>query len=115
MQFMPAGHLARSRPPCRPSGLDRVYPVRDTEMKRLACGEFGSGYLYVFVSDYSALRSLQEHLRRADCIAEQARADELEVYVPSAPNDREGRRELDKYLSIWQARNVGVEVYVVDR
>jgi hypothetical protein len=71
--------------------------------------------LYVFVSDHSALRSLQEHLRRVDCIAEQARAHELEVHVPSAPTDRQARRELDVYLAIWQAGHAGVEAYVVDR
>ena len=71
--------------------------------------------MYVFVSDHSALQSLQEHLRRADCVAEQARAHELEVYVPSAPNDRQARRELEVYVAVWQASHAGVEAYVVDR
>lgn len=71
--------------------------------------------MYVFVSDNSSLRSLQRFLRRANCVAEQARAHELEVYVPDAPSERQARRELDVYLTVWQARNPGVEAYVVDR
>jgi hypothetical protein len=71
--------------------------------------------MYVFVSDHSALLSLQEHLRRADCVAEKERAHELEVYVPSAPNDWQARWELEIYLAAWQARHAGVEAYIVDR
>lgn len=71
--------------------------------------------MYVFVSDHASLRSLQDFLRRADCVAEQARAHELEVYVPGAPSERQARRELDIYLTLWQARNLGVEAYVLDR
>jgi hypothetical protein len=70
--------------------------------------------VYVFVSDHSALRSLQEHLRRADCVAEQARAHELEVYVPSAPSDRQARREVEVYVAVWQTSHAGVEAYVLD-
>jgi len=70
--------------------------------------------LYVFVSDHAALRSLQDFLRRADCVAEQARGNELDVYVPGAPSERQARRELDVYLTVWQVQNPGVEAYVLD-
>jgi len=76
--------------------------------KRRACG------LHVFLSDHAALRGLQEFLRRADCVAEQARAHELDVYVPSAPNERQARRELEIYLTVWQVSNPGIEAYVID-
>ena len=48
-------------------------------------------------------------------MAEQARAHELDVYVPSAPNERQARRELDIYLTLWQVRNPGIETYVIDQ
>lgn len=70
--------------------------------------------MYVFVSDHAALRSLQDFLRRADCVAEQARGNELDVHVPGAPSERQARRELDVYLTIWQVHNPGVEAYVLD-
>lgn len=70
--------------------------------------------MYVFVSDHAALRSLQDFLRRADCVAEQARPHELDVSVPGAPSERQARRELDLYLTVWQVRNPGVEAYVRD-
>jgi len=47
-------------------------------------------------------------------VAEQARAHELDVYVPSAPNERQARRELDIYLTVWQVSNPGIAAYVID-
>lgn len=70
--------------------------------------------MYVYVGDHGSLRSLQGFLRRADCVAEEARAHELEVSVPEAPSERQARREVDIYLAIWQARNPGVEAYILD-
>ena len=68
----------------------------------------------VFISDPSSLRGLQDHLRRADCIAEQCRPNQLEVYVPNASNDGRARRQINIYLTTWQANNQGVEAYVVE-
>jgi hypothetical protein len=48
------------------------------------------------------------------CVAEQRRAHELEVYLPDARNDKDGRRNLDVRLASWQARNMGVEAYVIE-
>jgi hypothetical protein len=71
--------------------------------------------LRVFLNNPASLRNLQDFLRRAECIAEQCRSDELEVYVPGAPSDEQARRELNVYLATWQANNPGVEAYIVER
>jgi len=89
-----------------------IVTLRGSVSSRQGSGEAHCG-LYVFVSDHSALRSLQEHLRRAECVAEPARAHELEVYVPSAPSDRQARREVEVYVAVWQASHPGVEAYVL--
>jgi hypothetical protein len=60
------------------------------------------------------LMNLQYFLRRTGCVAEQCRAHELEVFVPSAPSADQARREVNVYLASWQARNPGVETYVVN-
>jgi hypothetical protein len=69
--------------------------------------------MHVYISDPSLLRNLQELLRRTGFVAEQSRSHELEVFVPSAPNDRQARRELNVCLAHWQALNRGVETYIV--
>ena len=73
----------------------------------------GSGTMNVFISDPSSLRDLQAFLRRADCIAEQCRPNQLEVYVPTASSDGRAERHVNIYLATWQARNQGVEAYIV--
>jgi hypothetical protein len=70
--------------------------------------------MHVFISDPSLLRNLQDFLRRAECIAEECRSHELDVYLPSARNGREARRELNVYLATWQVTNPGVEAYIVE-
>ena len=71
--------------------------------------------MHVYISDPSLLRNLEELLRRTGFVAEQYRLHELEVFVPSAPNEAQARRELNVCLAIWQARNRGVEAYIVER
>ena len=68
----------------------------------------------VFISDPRSLRDLQAFLRRADCVAEQCRPNQLEVYVPNASNDGRALRHVNIYLATWQARNQGVEAYIVE-
>jgi len=46
------------------------------------------------VSDPGRLHELIRYLREAGCVAEQARADTLDVFMPSVPNEREARMEL---------------------
>jgi hypothetical protein len=71
--------------------------------------------MHVYISDPSLLRNLEELLRRTGFVAEQCRLHELEVFVPSAPNETQARRELNVCLATWQARNRGVEAYIVER
>jgi hypothetical protein len=47
-------------------------------------------------------------------VADQRRAHELEVFVPSGRSEREARRKLDVCLASWQTSNVGVETYVLE-
>lgn len=68
----------------------------------------------VYIGDPTLLWELRACLQRIGCVAEQRRAHELEVYVPDARNEKEGRRRLDICLASWQAKNVGVEAYVQD-
>jgi hypothetical protein len=70
--------------------------------------------LHVFLSHPESFPSLQDFLRRAECVAEQRRSHELEVHVPQARNEREAHRELSVYLASWQAANPGVEAYIAD-
>jgi hypothetical protein len=63
----------------------------------------------VRVSDESRLQSLIRYLREAGCIAEQASADTLDVFMPSVPKQRDARMELGVYLTAWRIRNPGVE------
>lgn len=69
--------------------------------------------MHVYISDPSLLRNLEELLRRTGFVAEQCRSHELEVFVPT-PNEPQARRELNVCLATWQARNRGVEAYIVE-
>ena len=60
------------------------------------------------------LRSLQDLLRQAGCVAEERRSHQLEVYLPGAPSEDQARRELNVYLATWQAKNPGVEAYILE-
>ena len=71
--------------------------------------------MHVYISDPSLLRNLEELLRRTGFVAEQCRLHELEVFVPSAPTETQARRELNVCLATWQARNRGVDAYIVER
>ena len=70
--------------------------------------------MHVYISDPSLLRNLEELLRRTGFVAEQSRSHELEVSVPSAPDERQARRELNVCLATWQVLNRGVEAYIVE-
>jgi hypothetical protein len=70
--------------------------------------------MQVYISDPSLLQNLEELLRRTGFIAEQCRSHELEVFLPSAPNEPQARRELNVCLATWQALNRGVEAYIIE-
>jgi hypothetical protein len=38
----------------------------------------------------------------------------LEVIVPDAPGERQGRRELHLYLETWRAHHPGLELELLD-
>lgn len=65
------------------------------------------------VSDPALLDSLQRYLRAADCVAERAGADALDVAVPRAPSDDQARREVDIYIRAWQAMNPGARAELI--
>jgi hypothetical protein len=70
--------------------------------------------VYVYISDPDQILNLQQFLRQAGCVAERRRSHELVVYLPDAPSEAQARREVNVYLASWQARNRGVEAYVLD-
>ena len=70
--------------------------------------------MYVYISDPDQILNLQQFLRQAGCLAERRRSHELVVYLPGAPSEAQARREVNVYLASWQARNRGVEAYVLD-
>jgi hypothetical protein len=72
-----------------------------------------SAAMRVRVSDPALLEDLQRYLRAADCVAEQADEDALDVAVPRAPSDDQARREVDIYLKAWQAMKLGAHADLV--
>ena len=70
--------------------------------------------MHVYISNPRLLMNLQNSLRRAGCVAEERRSHELDVFVPAAPSEDQARREVNVYLATWQARNPGVETYIVE-
>jgi hypothetical protein len=68
----------------------------------------------IFISDPVLLHDLRAFLQRAECVAEQRRSHELEVYLPQTTSEAHARRKLDVHLANWQALNPGIEAYVVD-
>jgi hypothetical protein len=71
--------------------------------------------MHVFISHPGSLQDLGAFLERAECAVESCHGHYLEVRLPHAYSEAQGRRELDIYLASWQAANPGVEAYVVDR
>ncbi len=61
----------------------------------------------VKVSERRHLRDLILFLRECGCVAEQASQDEIDVFVPAAPDDRAGRMEVDVYLAAWRVKSGG--------
>jgi len=67
----------------------------------------------VKVNDRRHLRDLILFLRECGCVAEQASAEEADVYVPAAPNARAARTELDVYIAAWRVKASG-DAAIVD-
>ncbi len=67
----------------------------------------------VRVSNQSRLQDLIRYLREGGCIAEQAGADILDVFMPSVPNQQQARLQLDIYLTAWRIRNPGLDAQLL--
>ena len=61
----------------------------------------------VKVSEPRYLRDLILFLRECGCVAEQARADEADVFVPAAPTEPAARTEVDVYIAAWRVKSAG--------
>ncbi len=61
----------------------------------------------VKVNDRKYLRDLILFLRECGCVAEQARADEADVFAPAAPNGRAARTEVGVYIAAWRVKSGG--------
>ncbi len=68
----------------------------------------------VRVSDPALLRDLIPYLRECGCVAEQASAQELDVYVPRVANERGARMEVGVYLAAWRVHHEGVDAELLD-
>lgn len=68
----------------------------------------------VQISDPARLQDLLDFLRRAECVAEQARRDEADVYVPRASSETQARRELELYLQTWEAMNPDALTQIIE-
>jgi hypothetical protein len=68
----------------------------------------------VRLSDPALLPDLLGYLRAAECVVEEVGPDELNVLVPRAPSDEQGRREVDIYLRAWQAMNPNARAAILD-
>jgi hypothetical protein len=53
-------------------------------------------------------------LRECGCVAEQASANEADVYLASVPHERGARMELGVYLTSWSIRNEGASAEIVE-
>lgn len=65
------------------------------------------------LTDPALVDDLLDFLGRTECCVRRA-GDEIEISVPRARDQEEGRREVDLYLAAWRAMNPGARVDVVD-
>ena len=70
--------------------------------------------MHVYISHPALFKDLCAFLQRAECVVGPRHGQDVEVHLPRAYSETQGRRELDIYLATWQVMNPGVEVYVVD-
>ena len=53
-------------------------------------------------------------MQRWGCVTYEVTDDTIEVIVPDAPAERQGRRELRLYLETWRAHQPGLEPELLD-
>ena len=62
-----------------------------------------------------ALRAdLRDFFHRWGCVTYEVNDDMIEVIVPDASGERQGRRELELYLETWRAHHPGLELELLD-
>jgi hypothetical protein len=62
-----------------------------------------------------ALRTdLRDFLHRWGCVTYEVNDGAIEVIVPDALAERQGRRELHLYLETWRAHHPGLELELLD-
>ncbi len=62
-----------------------------------------------------ALRAdLRDFFQRWGCVTYEVNDEAVEVIVPDAPAERQGRRELHLYLETWRAHHPGLELGLLD-
>jgi hypothetical protein len=61
-----------------------------------------------------ALRvDLRDFLHRWGCVTYEVSDDVIEVIVPDAAGERQGRRELHLYLETWRTQHPGLELQLL--
>ena len=56
------------------------------------------------------MRSLLDHLRRAECEVREVDDETVDVELPQAGSPEGARLELDLYLQVWRATHPGAAV-----
>ena len=68
----------------------------------------------VRLSDLALRTDLRDFFHRWGCVTYEVNDGALEVIVPDAPGERQGRRELHLYLETWRAHHPGLELELLD-
>jgi hypothetical protein len=57
---------------------------------------------------------LRDFFHRWGCVTYEVNDATIEVIVPDAPAEQQGRRELHLYLETWRAHHPGLELELID-
>jgi hypothetical protein len=68
----------------------------------------------VRLPDLALRADLRDFFHRWGCVTYEVSDDAIEVIVPDAPGQRQGRRELHLYLETWRAHHPGLELELLD-
>ena len=68
----------------------------------------------VRLSDLALRTDLRDFFHRWGCVTYEVNDDAIEVIVPDAAGERQGRRELHLYLEIWRGHHPGLELELLD-
>jgi len=68
----------------------------------------------VRLPDLALRTDLRDFFHRWGCVTYEINDDAIEVIVPDAAGERQGRRELQLYLEIWQGHHPGLELELLD-